>query len=168
MWKTSSRSRKSRRNRIKDSRRHTESGPPLTQTSTWSPDANMSYPRAVFVTRSRTFATAGGLRAAIGSPRDASDPAIRIGHLARLREMLARLPHQVEAAHAHPFDHLAYESLAGVVLRHLLIESDRTLEALLDAADVPSRLEGAPESGQGRDVFLPHLVHDKRGMPFQE
>src|SRR6476620_1814385 len=168
MWKTSSRSRKRRRNRISDSRRHTESGPPLTQTSTWSPDANMSYPRAVFVTRSRTLATAGGLRAAILLPRDASDPAIRIGHLARLREMLARLPHQVEATHANPFDHVADESLAGVVLRHLLIEPDRPLESLLDAADMPSGLKGVPESGQGRDVFLPHLVHHEGRVPFQE
>src|SRR5512132_744550 len=168
MWKTWSRSRKSRRNRTNDSRRHTESGPPLTHTSTRSPGVNRSCARAVFVTRSRTLATAGGLRAAIGLPRDASDPAIRIGHLARLREMLARLPHQVEAAHAHPFDHVAHESLAGVVLRHLLIESDRTLESLLDAANVPSRLEGVPESGKGRDVFLPHLVHHEGGVPFQE
>src|SRR5580765_1611615 len=164
MWKTSSRSRKRRRNRISDSRRHTESGPPLTQTSTGSPDANMSYPRAVFVTRSRTLATAGGLRAAICLPCDAGDPAIRIGHLARLREMLTRLPHQVEAAHPDPFDHVADESLAGVVLRYLLIEPDRTLEPLLDTADTASRLEGVLEPRQGRDVFLPHLVHHEGRM----
>src|SRR6266704_1229240 len=65
MWKTASRIRKSRRNRTNDSRRHTESGPPLTHSSTRSPGVKRSCARTLFVTRSRTLATPGGLRAAV-------------------------------------------------------------------------------------------------------
>jgi hypothetical protein len=82
--------------------------------------------------------------------------------------VLSRLPHEVEPAHPDPVDDLADEALPAVVLRDLLVETDRALDPLLDAANLPPRLEGPLELRQGGDVLGPDLVHHVGGVSLQE
>ena len=129
----------------------------------------MSCSRTVSVTRSRTLATAGGRRAAIGSPRDAGDPAFGIARPRPAAGGSRGSPHQVEAAHPDPLDDLRARIArrcrtarpSGRTRSHVWkrFSTPRTARAPAGAACSRAR---SPTSS------LPTLVHHERGVPLEQ
>ena len=147
--------------------RHTESGPPLTHTSTSWPGTNRSCARTVVVTRSITRRPPAVSAPPSALPRDAGDPAVRVADLAGLRRCS-------RASHTRLKPLMPTRSTTSRTKRSpasycatFSIEADRALEPLLHAATRRRRAaERARSRGRVVDVLVRHLVHhDRRRGP---